>query len=172
MMRAATQMALRWLCKALDEGQKTEAETSAFTSASWCGRPVREHICAVATKLHIHTRLTVLRAAQTTIMAAAYDGGVVLGADSRTSTGNYVVSLHVLLSFSPLACCSSCCAERRCPSAGKSCHRQTDSVDRQRTPPHLSDDSAGAAWYCSWLCFRHAPPSCVRVACCCMTLQV
>ncbi|KAK9835388.1 hypothetical protein WJX81_006762 [Elliptochloris bilobata] len=28
----------------------------------------------------------------TTIMAAAYDGGVVLGADSRTSTGNYVAN--------------------------------------------------------------------------------
>ena len=26
-------------------------------------------------------------------MAAAYDGGVVLGADSRTSTGNYVVCI-------------------------------------------------------------------------------
>ncbi len=25
-------------------------------------------------------------------MAAAYDGGVVLGADSRTSTGNYVAN--------------------------------------------------------------------------------
>jgi 20S proteasome subunit beta 1 len=28
----------------------------------------------------------------TTIMAASYDGGVVLGADSRTSTGNYVAN--------------------------------------------------------------------------------
>ena len=29
---------------------------------------------------------------QTTIMAATFDGGVVLGADSRTSTGNYVAN--------------------------------------------------------------------------------
>ena len=29
---------------------------------------------------------------QTTIMACVYDGGVVLGADSRTSTGNYVAN--------------------------------------------------------------------------------
>ena len=29
---------------------------------------------------------------QTTIMAVAYDGGVVLGADSRTSTGTYVAN--------------------------------------------------------------------------------
>ena len=30
--------------------------------------------------------------AQTTIMAASYKGGVVLGADSRTSTGSYVAN--------------------------------------------------------------------------------
>ena len=29
---------------------------------------------------------------QTTIMAASYPGGVVLGADSRTSTGTYVAN--------------------------------------------------------------------------------
>ena len=29
---------------------------------------------------------------QTTIMAASYDGGVVMGADSRTSTGAYVAN--------------------------------------------------------------------------------
>ena len=29
---------------------------------------------------------------QTTIMAAAFDGGVVMGADSRTSTGSYVAN--------------------------------------------------------------------------------
>lgn len=29
---------------------------------------------------------------QTTIMAASYDGGVVMGADSRTSTGNYIAN--------------------------------------------------------------------------------
>lgn len=29
---------------------------------------------------------------QTTIMAMTYDGGVVMGADSRTSTGNYVAN--------------------------------------------------------------------------------
>lgn len=34
--------------------------------------------------------LTVLL--QTTIMAATFDGGVVLGADSRTSTGNYIAN--------------------------------------------------------------------------------
>lgn len=28
----------------------------------------------------------------TTIMAATFDGGVVLGADSRTSTGNYIAN--------------------------------------------------------------------------------
>ena len=32
------------------------------------------------------------RAWQTTIMAASFDGGVVLGADSRTSTGNYIAN--------------------------------------------------------------------------------
>ena len=29
---------------------------------------------------------------QTTIMAVTFDGGVVLGADSRTSTGNYIAN--------------------------------------------------------------------------------
>lgn len=29
---------------------------------------------------------------QTTIMAVEYDGGVVMGADSRTSTGSYVAN--------------------------------------------------------------------------------
>jgi 20S proteasome subunit beta 1 len=36
--------------------------------------------------------LTKRSAWQTTIMAVAYDGGVVLGADSRTSTGSYVAN--------------------------------------------------------------------------------
>ena len=29
---------------------------------------------------------------QTTIMAVEYDGGVVMGADSRTSTGSYIAN--------------------------------------------------------------------------------
>ena len=41
--------------------------------------------------LHRALSNILLTVAQTTIMAATYDGGVVLGADSRTSTGNYVV---------------------------------------------------------------------------------
>ena len=38
------------------------------------------------------TRLSELPLAQTTIMAASFNGGVVLGADSRTSNGNYVAN--------------------------------------------------------------------------------
>ncbi len=34
----------------------------------------------------------VFSALQTTIMAVTFDGGVVLGADSRTSTGNYIAN--------------------------------------------------------------------------------
>lgn len=41
---------------------------------------------------------------QTTIMAASYPGGVVLGADTRTSTGSYVANRLVL----PVRWC--CCA--------------------------------------------------------------
>ena len=33
-----------------------------------------------------------VNALQTTIMAVTFDGGVVLGADSRTSTGNYIAN--------------------------------------------------------------------------------
>ena len=32
---------------------------------------------------------------QTTIMAVEYDGGVVMGADSRTSTGSYIANRFV-----------------------------------------------------------------------------
>ena len=39
---------------------------------------------------------------QTTIMAASFDGGVVLGADSRTSTGNYIAN-RVTDKLTPLA---------------------------------------------------------------------
>lgn len=39
---------------------------------------------------------------QTTIMAATFNGGVVLGADSRTSTGNYVAN-RVTDKLTPLA---------------------------------------------------------------------
>ncbi|KAL0024358.1 hypothetical protein WJX79_003331 [Trebouxia sp. C0005] len=38
----------------------------------------------------------------TTIMAASFDGGVVLGADSRTSTGNYIAN-RVTDKLTPLA---------------------------------------------------------------------
>ena len=39
---------------------------------------------------------------QTTIMAASYDGGVVMGADSRTSTGSYIAN-RVTDKITPLA---------------------------------------------------------------------
>ena len=63
--------------------------------------------------------------AQTTIMAAAYDGGVVLGADSRTSTGNYVVRFTALL--------SRLCAPARLPARSKHASRLREScgVGRQ-----------------------------------------
>lgn len=41
---------------------------------------------------------------QTTIMAASFDGGVVLGADSRTSTGSYVAN-RVTDKITPLVRC-------------------------------------------------------------------
>lgn len=65
----------------------------------------------------------------TTIMAASFDGGVVLGADSRTSTGSCERrGLLLLVVVSPRACLlvtvaasvlRLCCMElaRSCPSA-------------------------------------------------------
>ena len=37
-------------------------------------------------------RVLIVCCLQTTIMAVTFDGGVVLGADSRTSTGNYIAN--------------------------------------------------------------------------------
>lgn len=61
----------------------------------WCRRS--PHPCAHA-HVHMHCRCPFVAvsaqetAAQTTIMAVEFDGGVVFGADSRTTTGSYVAN--------------------------------------------------------------------------------
>jgi len=44
---------------------------------------VEQYVCGTDSRL------------QTTIMAVEYDGGVVMGADSRTSTGSYIANRFV-----------------------------------------------------------------------------
>jgi 20S proteasome alpha/beta subunit len=51
---------------------------------------------------------------QTSIMAVAYDGGVIMGADSRTTMGSYIVSGRarwVELDSSSGEAAAGCCAE-------------------------------------------------------------
>lgn len=42
--------------------------------------------------VELTSELLLLSSLQTSIMAVAYDGGVIMGADSRTTMGSYIVS--------------------------------------------------------------------------------
>ena len=58
-----------------------------FQRRSLIGYPRLYCICKLQYRLWQH-----FSPLQTTIMAVTFDGGVVLGADSRTSTGNYIAN--------------------------------------------------------------------------------
>ena len=73
---------------------------------------------------------------QTTIIAASYDGGVVLGADSRTTTGNYIAN-RVTDKITPLAdnvyiCRSGSAADTQAISAYVQWYLQQHAMDLDR----------------------------------------
>ncbi|KAK9861748.1 hypothetical protein WJX84_001962 [Apatococcus fuscideae] len=79
----------------------------------------------------------------TTIIAASYDGGVVLGADSRTTTGNYIAN-RVTDKITPLAenvyiCRSGSAADTQAISAYVQWFLQQHAVDLDR---HVSVKTA------------------------------
>jgi 20S proteasome alpha/beta subunit len=68
------------------------------------GQRRHAHVCALMQCVCVCARV------QTTIMAVQFDGGVVLGADSRTSTGAYVanrVSDKLTVVHDRILCCRS-----------------------------------------------------------------
>jgi hypothetical protein len=72
-------------------------------------------------------------ASQTTIMAVAFDGGVIMGADSRTSTGSYVanrVSDKITQLHDRIYVCRSGSAAGVLPRAGYALTRSALCVNR------------------------------------------